>query len=71
MYVCLCVVYRLGLMLTVCVDVLLWFSGVTDDSVHMKIELENQDKYNRTFNSTSLKQTEPGSLLCMMRIIMF
>ncbi|XP_062841278.1 proton channel OTOP3-like [Trichomycterus rosablanca] len=47
---------RLGLMLTVCVDILLWFSGVTDDSVHMEIELENQDKYNSTLHVSALEQ---------------
>uniref|UniRef100_A0A8B9JDX4 Otopetrin 3 n=1 Tax=Astyanax mexicanus TaxID=7994 RepID=A0A8B9JDX4_ASTMX len=35
-----------GLMLILCTDILLWLSAVTEDSIHMEIELERQYKQN-------------------------
>ncbi|XP_017543148.2 proton channel OTOP3-like isoform X1 [Pygocentrus nattereri] len=35
---------RSGLMLILCTDILLWLSAVTEDSVHMEIELEKEFK---------------------------
>ncbi|KAG9268047.1 otopetrin-3-like [Astyanax mexicanus] len=35
---------RSGLMLILCTDILLWLSAVTEDSIHMEIELERQYK---------------------------
>lgn len=41
--------YRSRLMVTLCTDILLWLSAVTEDTIHMEIELERQFKEtNRT-----------------------
>lgn len=36
-------VTRAGLMVTLCVDLLLWLKAVTEDTIHQEIELEKQD----------------------------
>ncbi|XP_072514837.1 proton channel OTOP3-like [Salminus brasiliensis] len=60
---------RFGLMVTLCTDILLWFCAVTDDSVHMEIEMEKQDKdlINNTSAFLAPQETKAGlanSTLC-------
>ncbi|KAM9463044.1 proton channel OTOP3-like isoform 2-T2 [Clarias gariepinus] len=47
---------RFGLMLTLCTDVLLWLNAVTDDSIHMEIEMERQ--YNESIRHVKLDDGE-------------
>ena len=58
MYVC----FRSGLMVILCTDVLLWLSAVTEDSVHMEIEMEREYKQ-RIFRA------ELGTLLPLQRLL--
>ncbi|KAM9462112.1 proton channel OTOP2-like [Clarias gariepinus] len=46
------VLTRFGLMLTLSTDVLLWINAVTEDSIHMEIEIERQ--YNETIRHVKL-----------------
>ncbi|XP_072523690.1 proton channel OTOP3-like [Salminus brasiliensis] len=47
---------RSGLMLILCTDILLWLSAVTEDSIHMEIELEKQ--YNKPIIRAELDQDD-------------
>uniref|UniRef100_A0A8C4TEM5 Otopetrin 3 n=1 Tax=Erpetoichthys calabaricus TaxID=27687 RepID=A0A8C4TEM5_ERPCA len=47
--------HRFGLLLTLLTNMLLWLSGVTDDTIHMQIEADGEPGANSTrFNNTSL-----------------
>ncbi|XP_066519005.1 proton channel OTOP3-like [Hoplias malabaricus] len=47
---------RSGLMLILCTDILLWLSAVTEDSIHMQIEMEKQ--FNKTIAQPQLDDEE-------------
>ncbi|KAG7324744.1 hypothetical protein KOW79_011060 [Hemibagrus wyckioides] len=48
------VLTRSGLMIILSTDVLLWLSAVTEDTIHMEIELERQ--YNETISSVKIHE---------------
>ncbi|TTC29635.1 Otopetrin-3 [Bagarius yarrelli] len=51
-----------GLMLTLCTDVLLWMTAVTEDTIHMEVELERQ--YNQSISSVKSHEDSENSTAC-------
>ncbi|KAK3529358.1 hypothetical protein QTP70_029331 [Hemibagrus guttatus] len=59
------VLTRSGLMIILSTDVLLWLSAVTEDTIHMEIELERQ--YNETISSVKIREDSENVTVCDCR----
>ncbi|KAI5606734.1 otopetrin-2 [Silurus asotus] len=53
------VINRTGLIIILCTDILLWLNAVTEDTIHLEIELERQ--YNETISGVNTGVSEEDS----------
>ncbi|MCI4384638.1 hypothetical protein PGIGA_G00041010 [Pangasianodon gigas] len=59
------VLTRSGLMIILCTDVLLWLNAVTEDTIHMEIELER--KFNETIRKVKTYEDSENETECKCR----
>ncbi|XP_047672964.1 proton channel OTOP3-like isoform X3 [Tachysurus fulvidraco] len=59
------VLTRAGLMIILCTDVLLWLNAVTEDTIHMELELERQ--YNETISGLKSDEDSENATECECR----
>ena len=61
MYVCVCVVLRSGLIVLLSADLLLWLNAVTEDTIHLEMEMEKEDREEREAMGNNPLSLEAGT----------